>query len=105
MTLVKRAADTDDPVITAVGRLYHNLASEEMNLTCVVLKKALAVTTNLSVLLQKSQQEWVNASQEIVMYKRLITGLKQDKSISSIIGEAITISEKDAIPLNVTSQL
>lgn len=56
MTLVKRAADTDDPAITA-GGLYHKLASGQMILTCVVLKKALAITTNLSDLLQSSQLE------------------------------------------------
>lgn len=104
MTLVKRAADTDDPAIIA-GGLYHKLASGEMILTCVVMKKALAITTNLSDLLQSSQLEWTNAAEEIEMCKRLITSLKEDKSISSIVDEATTVSRKCAIPLNITSHV
>ena len=102
MTLVKRAADTDDPAIAA-GGLYHKLASGQMILTCVVLKKALAITTHLTDLLQSSQLEWTNAAQEIETCKMLITRLKQEESISSIIDEAKAIAEKCVIPLNITS--
>jgi hypothetical protein len=102
MTLVKRAADSDDAAITA-GGLYHKLASGQMILTCVVLKKALAITTNLSDLLQNSLLEWTSAAQEIEMCKTLLTVLKQDESISSIRDEAKAIGEKCAIPLSLTS--
>ena len=104
MTLVKRAADNDDLAITA-GGLYHKLASGQMILTCVALKKALAITTNLSDLLQSSQLEWSSAAQEIQACKTLLTVLQQDESISSIIDQAKAISEKCAIPLTITSPI
>ena len=104
MTLVKRAADNDDLAITA-GGLYHKLASGQMILTCVALKKALAITTNLSDLLQSSQLEWSSAAQEIQACKTLLTFLQQDESISSIINQAKTISEKCATPLTITSPI
>ncbi len=74
-----------------------------MILTCVVLKRALGITTNLSDLLQSSQLEWTSAAQEIDSCKTLITVLKQNESITSIIEEAKVIGEKCAIPLSITS--
>ena len=94
----------DDLAITA-GGLYHKLASGQMILTCVALKKALAITTNLSDLLQSSQLEWSSAAQEIQACKTLLTVLQQDESISSIIDQAKAISEKCAIPLTITSPI
>ena len=74
-----------------------------MILTCVVLNRALGITTNLSDLLQSSQLKWTSAAQEIDSCKTLITGLKQNESITSIIDKAKVIGEKCAISLSITS--
>ena len=51
MTLNKRSSDNDEPAITA-GGLYHQLATGKLILTSVILKNALAITTNHTNILQ-----------------------------------------------------
>ena len=102
ITLLKRAEDTDDPAITC-GGMYHKLARGKMILTCVILKRSLAITTNLSDILQSTHLEWTNAAQEIELCKKMISQLTSDESLSSLIDEATSISVKCSIPLNITS--
>ena len=82
--------------------MYHKLASGKMILTCLVLKNALAVTTNRSNILQSAHLEWANAAHEIEMCKILVSQLTSDETLSSLIDEANCISEKCAVPLNIT---
>ena len=56
LTLNKRASDSDVPAITA-GGLYHQLATGKMILSCIILKNALAITTNLTDMLQGKSLE------------------------------------------------
>lgn len=102
LTLNKRASDSDDPAITA-GGLYHQLATGKMILTCVILKNALAITTNLSDILQGKSLEWNQAAHEIEMVKILINNFKSEESVSSQMEEAQAISEKCSLPLHISS--
>ena len=69
ITLLKRAKDNDAPALTC-GGMYHKLATGKMILTCVILKRLLAITTNLSDILQSTNLEWTNAAQEIELCKK-----------------------------------
>ena len=102
--LNKRSSDNDEPAITA-GGLYHQLAIEKMILTCVILKNALAITTNLTDILQGESLEWNQAAHEIEMVKVLINDFKSEESVSSQIKEAQAISDKCSLPLHITTHV
>ena len=76
-----------------------------MILTCVILKNALAITTNLTDILQGESLEWNQAAHEIEMVKVLINDFKSEESVSSQIKEAQAISDKCSLPLHITTHV
>ena len=76
-----------------------------MILTCVISKNAIAITANLSDILQGSTLEWNHAIHEIEMSKKLIATFKSEESITSLLNEANQISDKCSVTSNITSHV